>query len=106
MRFNINTMQEPQPDAAKEDYEADFESEEYYDNIDNEVGGESEEEDEEKQAANQRQAWLVEQAERGRARQRALMNRMETGEKKSSQERLRSEEPGPRMLPMPVRQFF
>ena len=72
-------MQEPQPqcDAAKEDYEADFESEEYYDNIGNEVGGESEEEDEEKQAANQRQAWLVEQAERGRARQKALMNRIE-----------------------------
>ena len=32
------------------------------------------------------------------------MNRMETGEKKSSEERLSREEPGPRMLP--VRQLF
>ena len=79
LRLNADVLQEPQPqyDAAKEDYEADFESDEYYDNIDNEAGVESEEEDEEKQAANQRQAWLMEQAERGRARQKALMNRIE-----------------------------
>ena len=85
----------------KEDYEADFESDEYGDEIEN-----AELEEPQDEATQHREAWLVEQAERGRARQRALMNRMETGEKKSSQERLRSEEPGPRMLPMPVRQLF
>ena len=45
--------------------------------MDNEERVESEDDDSEKQAANQRQAWLVEQAERGRARQKALMNRIE-----------------------------
>ena len=92
MWFNIYKLQEPQPqyDAAKEDYEADFESDEYYDNMDNEGRGESEDDDEEKQAANQRQAWLVEQAERGRARQKALMNRIEDQSQSQSQD-----SPGP-----------
>ena len=58
----------------KEDYEADFESDEY----DEDVLRDSEEKGvnvEEREAENQRNAWLMEQAERGRARQRALMSR-------------------------------
>ena len=58
----------------KEDYEADFESDEY----DEDVLRDSDEKGvnvEEREAENQRNAWLMEQAERGRARQRALMSR-------------------------------
>ena len=58
----------------KEDYEADFESDEY----DEDVLHDSDEKGvnvEEREAENQRNAWLMEQAERGRARQRALMSR-------------------------------
>ena len=79
-KSNIYQLQEPQPqyDEPKEDYEADFESEEYYENI---AGDDEEEEspgdEEAREAADQRQAWLMEQAERGRARQKALMNRIE-----------------------------
>ena len=77
---NIYKLQEPQPqyDEPKEDYEADFESEEYYENIEGEDDEEESPGDEEaREAADQRQAWLMEQAERGRARQKALMNRIE-----------------------------
>lgn len=57
----------------KEDYEADFESDEYEEDlVAAEDSGLHVEKDE---AAEQREAWLVEQAARGRARQRALMNR-------------------------------
>ena len=57
----------------KEDYEADFESDEYEEDLAAaEDSGLHVEKDE---AAEQREAWLVEQAARGRARQRALMNR-------------------------------
>ena len=80
-KSNIYQLQEPQPqyDEPKEDYEADFESDEYYEHIggDDEEDDESPGDEEERQAADQRQAWLMEQAERGRARQKALMNRIE-----------------------------
>jgi len=56
-----------------EEYEADFDSDEYEEvNIIN-----TETNDEETEIDNHREAWLVEQAERGRARQRALMMRSE-----------------------------
>ena len=64
-----------------------------------------EEEEPQDEATQHREAWLVEQAERGRARQRALMNRMETGdtgERRNTGGRLSREDPGPRVLPMPV----
>ena len=54
---------------AKEDYEADFESDECDVENENDVGNDVEE------AVQLRQAWLLEQAVRGRARQRALNNR-------------------------------
>ena len=78
-KSNIYQLQEPQPqyDEPKEDYEADFESDEYYEDIAGDDEEESPGDEEERQAADQRQAWLMEQAERGRARQKALMNRIE-----------------------------
>ena len=78
-KSNIYQLQEPQPqyDEPKEDYEADFESDEYYEHIAGDDDEESPGDEEERQAADQRQAWLMEQAERGRARQKALMSRIE-----------------------------
>ena len=66
---------EYEPVEQKVEYEADFESDEYGDNLnqDEDKYAVNEEEDE---AAQQRHAWLLEQAERGRARQRALMTRL------------------------------
>ena len=59
-----------------EEYEADFESDEYNEvNILN-----NETNDEETEIDNHREAWLVEQAERGRARQRALLMRSKNTE--------------------------
>ena len=52
------------------------------------------------EAAQHREAWLVEQAERGRARQRALMIRIQAGEKKNSEERLSRDDPGQRAMPV------
>ena len=52
------------------------------------------------EATQHREAWLVEQAERGRARQRALMIRVQAGEKKNSEERLSRDDPGQRVLPV------
>lgn len=57
------------------DYEADFESDEFEECANNDT--EENIKDEEQEADQQRKAWLLEQAERGRARQRALMSRIE-----------------------------
>ena len=54
------------------------------------------------EATQHREAWLVEQAERGRARQRALMIRIEAGEKKHSEERLSRDDPGQRVMPVRI----
>ena len=69
---------EPVDCERKVEYEADFESDEYGDNLnrDDEKYAVNDENDEVDEAALQRQAWLMEQAERGRARQRALMSRL------------------------------
>lgn len=78
-RKKKTVIQEPQTQVIKtesyivEEYEADFDSDEYDEvNILN-----NETNDEETEIENHREAWLVEQAERGRARQRALMMRSE-----------------------------
>ena len=55
------------------------------------------------EATQHREAWLVEQAERGRARQRALMNRMDGGEKNIEDVLSRNNHPGPRILPVIIR---
>ena len=55
------------------------------------------------EATQHREAWLVEQAERGRARQRALMNRMDGGEKNIEDVLSRNNHPGPRVLPVIIR---
>lgn len=106
LKIRLKFFKEPDyfPDQRKnekQDYEADFESDEYGDEIED-----AEEEEPQDEATQHREAWLVEQAERGRARQRALMNRMEAGEKKNTEERLSRDDPGQRIMTIPVRKLF
>ena len=72
-------------EAGVERYEADFESEEEYME---ELGDKEDEDREEERLDDHREAWLREQAERGKARQRALVSRLGAAEEEGSRRKV------------------
>ena len=81
-----------QAEKEGEQYEADFESEEEYLEQLGHKEEEEEEEDEHLDVEDDREAWLREQAERGKARQRALVSRLGGGEPEEEGSRPRRKE--------------